>query len=246
MNIGKNKYKMHNNFLKQDEIEELYNKFVKVNHTDEYKHRYEPLPLHKNNKKWRWEDKDFPRVISLLEFERYIQKYNFQINKLLVFDGENDPEVEYLNNRYKQILDIKFTNNSQKYDLHNLQINHRDFDFVLLNQTLEHIYDPFLCLTNIKKYMSKDGLLYINVPICNVPHSDPLHFYTGYTLMGLLSICKLCDFEILEAGQWGNEEYLTKLWTRDPGWSDFRQLKNPGLNQIENPVIAWCLIKNKG
>jgi hypothetical protein len=62
-------------------IQELYKKFVAVNYTDEYRDRYVNLPLHKNNRKWRWEGKDFPRIISLLEFERYIEKYNFDINK---------------------------------------------------------------------------------------------------------------------------------------------------------------------
>ena len=50
-------------------------------------------------------------------------------------------------------------------------------------------------------------------------------------------------FKPLEIGQWGNEEYLVKLWTRKPGWSDFTQLENPGLNQIQNPVITWGLFQ---
>lgn len=232
---------IHNQYLTPDEINKLYETFVKCNYNEEYKFRYHPLPLYKNNKTWKWEEKDFPRVISLLEFERYVKKYNFKINKLLIFDGEKDPELEYLN--YNQILNINYKNKPEKYDLHNLQLNHTNFDFVCLHQTLEHVYDPFLCLKNIKNYMNTNGYLYINVPSCNAPHSEPLHFYTGYTLMGLLVICKLCGFKILEAGQWGNEEYLVNLWTRNPGWSDYRQLINPGINEIQNPVIVWALIQ---
>jgi hypothetical protein len=42
-----------------------------------------------------------------------------------------------------------------------------------------------------------------------------------------------------------NLDYHLKLWTRNPGWSDYTQLNNPGLNQIENPIITWILLRKK-
>ena len=66
--------------LTKTEIEYIYNTFIAVNNTQEYYNRYINLPLEKNNKTWRWEGKDFPRIPALLEFERYILKYNFKIN----------------------------------------------------------------------------------------------------------------------------------------------------------------------
>ena len=231
--------------LSDSKIEELYEEHIKVNYTEEYKNRYHPLPVDKNNKNWKWEGKDFPRVISLLEFERYINKYNFQIDKLLLFNGQDEPETEYLKGRYKQILNINYENNPEKYNLHDLQINHDNFDFVSLNQTLEHVYNPYTCLTNIKKYMTKGGYLYINVPACNVPHSEPFHFYTGYTPMGLAALAHETGYEILEMGQWGNKEYLGRLFgiTGQRWWADYTMLENPGINEIENPVITWGLFK---
>lgn len=229
--------------LSSDKIRELYKKFVEVNYTDEYKNRYVPLPLEKNNKRWKWEGKDFPRVISLLEFESYIEKYNFQIDKLLLFNGEQDPEIEYLKGRYKSYLNVNYEDNEKKYDLHNLQLKQNNFDFCILSQTLEHVYNPSLCLKNIKKYLADDGYLYINVPACNAPHSEPFHYYIGYTPMGLAALAEENGYNIKEIGQWGNEEYLVKLWTRNPGWSEYRQLENPGINEIENPVITWALLQ---
>ena len=233
--------------LSNEQIINLYQQFVIPTTTEEYKNRYLSLPLHKNNKNWRWEDKDFPRVISLLEFEKYIEKYQFNIDKLLVFSGDKDPEIEYLNGRYRQILNIEYEKNPELYDLHNLQINkHNNFDFVCLHQILEHLYNPVLCLENIKKYMAKGGYLYINVPICNPPHSEPFHFYTGYTLMGLLCIAKTAGFKILEAGQWGNKEYFGRVFgiTGERWWVDYRMLQTSGLNDITFPVIAWTLLQN--
>tara|TARA_R100000315_G_C5200950_1_gene118158 strand:+ start:190 stop:903 length:714 start_codon:yes stop_codon:yes gene_type:complete len=236
--------------LEETDIEKIYDQHIKVNYTEEYKNRYHPLPLERNNKNWRWEGKDFPRVISLLEFERYVQKYNFQIKKLLLLNAEwhgSEPEVEYLTGRYKSVLGINYSDNPEKYDLHRLQIKHKDFDFVMLNQTLEHVYNPYTCLTNIKKHMVKDGYLYINVPACNIPHSEPFHFYTGYTPMGLAALAHETGYEILEIGQWGNKEYLGRLFgiTGERWWAEYNMLNAPGINEIENPVITWGLFKVK-
>lgn len=229
--------------LSHDRIIELYEKYIKSNYTDEYKKRYCPLPVSKNNRKWRWEGKDFPRVIALLEFERYIAKYDFQIENLLIFNGEDDPEIEYLGNRIKTLHNFDYMQDTINYDLHQLDLPREDYDFVCLHQTLEHIYNPYQCLTNIRNHMKDGGYLYINVPACNAPHSEPFHHFTGFTPMGLVAIADQAGFNILESGQWGNEEYLVKLWTRNPGWSDFTQLQNPGLNEINNPVITWVLLQ---
>jgi len=229
--------------LSHSKIQELYDTYVKINFTDEYKNRYIPLPVHKNNKNWKWQGKDFPRVISLLEFERYIEKYNFQINDLLIFNGPDDPELEYLQGRIKKIYNVNYDDNPIKCDLHSLDLPKKDFDFVCLHQTLEHVYNPAQCLQNIKEHMKDGAYLYTNVPACNAPHSEPYHYFMGYTPMGLAALAEQIGFKILEIGQWGNEEYLVKLWTRRPGWSDFTQLQNPGLNQIQNPVITWALLQ---
>lgn len=224
-----------------NEIHALWDKYIEVNNTPEYLNRYIPLPVYKNNKFWKWEGKDFPRVISLLEFERFVEKYNFDIDKLLVFNNTTDPEIEYL--RFKQMHVADYDKNPVQADLHQLDLPYKDYDFVCLHQTLEHIYNPHQCLHNVKDHMRKDGYLYINVPACNAPHSEPFHYFMGYTPMGLATICASVGFKLLEVGQWGNEEYLVKLWTRQPGWSEYRQLQNPGLNQFQNPVITWALVQ---
>ena len=229
--------------INHDKIQELYAKYVSVNYNEEYKKRYENLPLNKNNKNWKWEGKDFPRVISLLEFERYIEKYKFKINDLLIFNYDSDPELEYLDGKVKNIHKVNYDEDPINCDLHALNLPKKDYDFVCLHQTLEHVYNPHQCLNNIKSHMSDGGYLYINVPACNAPHSEPYHYYTGFTPMGLVAIAYQLGFEILEVGQWGNVEYHINLWTRNPGWSDYTQLSNPGINEIENPIITWILLK---
>ena len=198
-------------------VNEIYEKFVKVNYTEEYKNRYVPLPLHLNNQKWKWENKDFPRVIALLEFKRYIEKYNFNFDKVLSFNGQVDPEYQYL--KFKSSKNYEYEDDKVNNDLHNLNLDETDFDFVMLNQTFEHLYDPVSVAKSIYAHLRDGGVFYCNVPANNKPHSTPYHYYTGITPVGLGVILRLAGFKILEIGQWGNRKCLHNLFYKR-GWAD--------------------------
>ena len=87
---------MSRNILSIKEIYEIYNNFVAINYTEEYTHRYANLPLEKNNKNWKWEGKDFPRVVAVLEFEKFITENSLSFDKALCITGMDDPEYEYV------------------------------------------------------------------------------------------------------------------------------------------------------
>jgi SAM-dependent methyltransferase len=223
--------------MKIEEVYEIYQNFVKINYTEEYKNRYNTLPLNFNNKKWKWEGKDFPRVIALLEFKNYMEKYNFLFDDVLSFNGSSDPEYEYL--KYNKISNYNYEDNKINNDLHNLNLDKKDFDFAMINQTIEHLYDPLRVIENIYSHLKKDGIFYANVPSNNIPHSTPEHYYTGITPVGLGVIVKNAGFKILEIGQWGNKDYLNILFNN--GWSDYT--KSNGYNDINCPIITWILAK---
>ena len=226
--------------LNREEINDIYHKHVKINYTQEYINRYNPLPLEYNNKNWKWENKDVPRIPALLEFRRYSEKYNFNFKKVLSFNGQTDPEYEYL--KYDYMYNCYYEDNSEKYDLHNLQLDQNDFDFVMLNQTIEHLYNPFLCIDNLYKYLKTGGYLYANVPSNNIPHSTPEHYYTGITPVGLGVMMKSSGFEILEIGQWGNKNYLNYIFKMN-NWGDINYSSNPCINDLDCPLITWILVK---
>lgn len=221
-------------------VNEIYKKFVRVNDTPEYRNRYVPLPLHLNNQKWKWEKKDFPRVIALLEFKRYMEKYNFNFDKILSFNGQEDPEYQYIS--FKDSVNINYTDDIVNNDLHRLNLSETDFDFVMLNQTFEHLYDPISVAKSLYTHLKDGGIFYCNVPSNNRPHSTPYHYYTGFTPVGLGVIMKLAGFEILEIGQWGNRQYLNNLFRS--GWTDYRL--NNSVNEINCPVITWILAVKRG
>ena len=225
--------------LTESEIEHIYKHLVAVNSGSEYANRYSKLPLSQNNRKWKWEGKDFPRIISLLEFAGMVNRHHLSAKNLLTFTTDDDPELEYLS--YENHYNFNYGDDIPNYDLHTLKIPQHNYDFVMLNQTLEHLYNPFLCLDNVFSCLSPGAFAYVNVPTINIPHSTPYHFYTGYTPTGLGCVFQSCGFEILEIGQWGNKEYIDKLF-KTQGWPDYRALKSYQ-NDFNNPVICWILAR---
>jgi hypothetical protein len=211
-------------FLSKQDIIEMNKQYVEVNYTETYRNKYVPLPSKLDNLDWKWKGKAFPRVISLLEFREYMIEYNKIFDCVVSFSGGNDPEYLYLN--YKKCCNYNYEEN-EEYDLHIIDLDKRDFDFVLLNQVLEHLYNPIQALKNIYNHMQIGGMLYVNVPVNEVLHSLPFQFYTGYTPIGLGTVIKLAGFDILKIGQWGNKMYLKKTW--DNMWPDYTYSDTSGI-----------------
>lgn len=225
--------------LSSNEIRYLYATYLDRCHNSGLFNKYDNFPYERNKHEWwNWLGKDFPRVISLLEFEEYAEKYGFNPHKLMTINGKNDPENLYIKSDEK--VDIEYSSNPVAYDLHTMSLPSKDFDFILLNQTVEHLYNPHVCFKTLNNHLNLGGLLYVNVPSINIPHDTPYHHYTGITPMGLICLFSDNGFEILEAGQWGNEEYVTKLFS-SKNWPDYTMLKDPGKNEINCPVITWVL-----
>jgi SAM-dependent methyltransferase len=225
-----------------DQVMEIYEKHVLINNTDEYRNRYVPLPLHMNNKNWKWESKDFPRVISLLEFNRFISVNNLFFKKALCINGSDDPENEYIN--CEQKIMVNYGDDTVNHDLHQLTIQETDFDFIMLNQTIEHLYNPLQCLENLYGYMKPGGIIYASVPVLNGPHDVPYYYYTGMQPVGLGVLMKLAGFEIISIGQWGNLEYINILFGV-PWWADYQMMKNPGLNEFNRAVTTWIFARKE-
>lgn len=227
-------------FLKKEDIDDIYQKFVVPKQTEEYRNRYKNLPLELNNKKWKWEGKDFPRVISLLEFEKFLKSMgNPNFENVLSFNGTEDPEYEYLN--YTNLINYNYLENTFKYDLHNLELEKKDFDFFMSNQTLEHLYDPCLVVRKIFDHIKPNGIVYMNLPAMNMPHSTPYHYYAGFTPVGLGCIFKQAGFEILDIGFWGNSQYYDYTLMKNI-WPDYRQLSNY-TTEKDKEAITWIFAK---
>ena len=238
--------------LSDSDVQRIYDTYVSSNIIPSNK--YVPLPMEKNNKQWSWDCADFPRIIALLEFEEYVTSNKLHFEKVLAFNSignHGDPEYGYLS--YDEKVNINYESNPELYDLHNLQLEDTDYDFCMINQTLEHVYDPVKCLKNIHKHLRLGGVFYCNVPVVNIPHSTPHHHYTGYTPTGLGCVVEAAGFEIMSIGTWGNREYTLDLFGGRPrsgknpiiDWPTLQTMsfEDPGLNEEDYPVITWIFAR---
>lgn len=205
--------------------------------SDDYFKKWELITIHDQpeNLKWRWIGKDYPRVPCLLEFESYVKKYNLHAKTIL--SENDDPEIEFL--PHDELYLIPYTPDLN--DLHSLKLPRDNFDFVLLGQTLEHLYDPLRCLTNLYAHMAPGGYLFTNVPTFNVPHVTPIHFQHIFP-DGLSLLMYRAGFEIIEIGQWGNRDYA-RMMVNGHTWPDINAMQKPIVNDRGFPVNTWSLVR---
>jgi len=223
--------------LREKDIKEIYKKFILSKNNPNYLNRYKKLPKNPN-KKWNWVGKDIPRIFAVLEFKKFIDDNNLYFDKILSLNGGKDPEYEHL--RYNKKVNYNYKDNKIKYDLHTLDLPQKDFDFFMSNQTLEHVYDPVKVAKNIFNHLKKNGIVYMNLPAINIPHTTPFHYFTGITPVGLGCIFKSAGFKILDIGFWGNDTYHNYIFNRynPPKWPDIKKITNYA-SHIERPVITW-------
>jgi len=220
----------------QEEIEKIYIEKVKL--PNSYFNKYIPFPsCPVKCFNYNWSYHDFPRNCCILDFIEWNKKYNFNISKL-GYTSEGDPELEFIKYSQKTLLPFP------KYDLHLISNSFIDeFDFFLFNQTLEHLYNPFEAVKQIYKIIKPGGYVFTSVPTINIPHMTPFHF-NGFTPMGLAMLFKSANFEILEIGQWGNFDYINKMW-KTHEWPGYNELNKNNIiaNEEKNVCQCWILAK---
>jgi SAM-dependent methyltransferase len=220
----------------EEEIHNTYNKFVNKN--KDYLNKFSPFPFHLNKNKWKWEGKDFPRIPCVLDFQDWIIKHNITFFDSVLSTCINDPELEFLS--YNKITYLPY--DKKNGDFHTLDLNQK-FDFVIFNQTIEHLYNPFLSMKNLYNHLNDGGFLFTSLPTINIPHMVPFHF-NGFTPIGLCMLMKSVGFEIVELGFWGNFNYISQLF-QNHTWPSYEDLliDNNISNEPKNTVQCWILVQ---
>ena len=120
-----------------NDIGALYNTKVKL--PDSYFKKYEFVP-DCPVKAWNysWANNDFPRVWTILDFKEWINKHNIKPESL-AYTCSSDLELEFITSTKKTLLEYP------PNDLHLLS-DKEQYDFFLFNQTIEHLYNPFLAV----------------------------------------------------------------------------------------------------
>jgi SAM-dependent methyltransferase len=194
-----------------------------------------------SNEKVKWFNRDFPRLASLFDFKDWIVKYNISTGDKLLSTFIDDCELEYIN--YNKLYVADYSKDS-RFDIHTMVLSETNFDFIIFNQTLEHLYNPFMAMENLYKHLNPGGYLYTTVPTINIPHMQPFHFW-GITPIGLCMLCKSVGFNILECGYWGNLEYIKYIFSNN-NWPTTDDVLNDN-KMIDNNMVCqaqtWVLIQ---
>jgi hypothetical protein len=216
--------------------EELNNIYIQqVKKDKSYFNKYNsmpPCPV----KRWyyNWKGRDMPRNFAILDFIEWTKKHNINTGNNLGVSCITDPELEFIEYKNKTVIEYPPHDLHIYYDKYKLE-----FDFFIFNQTIEHLYNPFMVLKNIYNYIKPGGYIYTSVPTINIPHMTPIH-YNGYNPMGLALLFLSTGFEIIEIGQWGNYDYINKLF-RNHSWPDVTQVSYT--NEERNVAQCWILAK---
>lgn len=83
------------------------------------------------------------------------------------------------------------------YDGHKFPLQNGEFDAVLCNQVLEHVFNPNDFLLEIHRVLTPGGKLLLTVPFVWDEHEQPFD-YARYSSYGLMSLLKKGGFNIIE------------------------------------------------
>jgi hypothetical protein len=219
-----------------EEIDNIYNKhiiksktyFEKFSKIDKY------LSVHELE---QYKNIDPPRLASILDFKEWIFKHSISKGDKLLYTCESDPEISYIN--YKQKTYLSYP----PYDLHTFNIKEKNHDFIIFNQTIEHLYNPFIAMQNLYDHMNRGAFLYTTVPTINIPHMTPIHFW-GVTPIGLCLLAISVGLEIIECGYWGSQKYLDHIFHNNswPGYQNISTNYNLEYNSVCQ-AQTWILAK---
>jgi SAM-dependent methyltransferase len=138
---------------------------------------------------------DAPRAFIVSDFCDMAKKYGFDKKKnnhrRILVTNPVDAELRCMG-RPSEVVHFEYNPDTQEGDLH-APFTLGKVDFILLSQTLEHLFSPILVLCNLYDALHVGGYLFVSVPSINKRHSgsvnDPngVFHFTHYTPAGLMA-----------------------------------------------------------
>jgi SAM-dependent methyltransferase len=180
----------------------------------------------------------YPSVVRLSWFYKWLkQNKKFFFSNICVAGG-NRSELELKILKYNKIFELD-TSFKKKFDLNKIIQIREKFDLVLSNQVLEHLYNPFNYIKNLKKILKKNGYIFISVPLVNNVHGEEYGFYTsGYHINFLIELAKKFNLKVINYGQFGSAKCMT--YTMLGHWLNYNQLKRGVKTRLDiiSPILT--------
>lgn len=171
---------------------------------------------------------DYPRLAILATFAEYAREVPelATVGKLTVLSFSAGVELAFLRPR---IVEECFYERSSTCDQHTLvrgSLHHAPFDFMLVSQTLEHLYDPPLALAQIAALLAPGGMVFFSVPAWNIEHMLPSH-QQGLHPCGLLALVRGAGLEAVKLGWYGSEAYSHAVAQPGGSWPSGASMHAP-------------------
>ncbi|MHB0978196.1 MAG: methyltransferase domain-containing protein [Minisyncoccota bacterium] len=110
-----------------------------------------------------------------------------------------------------------------------------EFDTVISTQVLEHVEKPWVMINQIGRILKPGGICIITAPFIVPYHADP-HDFFRYTEMGLTSMFKNENFEIVESGTYGRTFGVLSEMIH---FSLFSPYEAFGKKRVSRRIVAW-------
>lgn len=154
-------------------------------------------------------------------------------------------ELDEINRNYCKKIDIDTCKDIKLID--------KQFDKIFMFHVLEHIKDPIMYLKELKKYLKKDGMLFIEVPnledpllsIYNIQEYRDFYYqiahlwyFNNRSLEFILNKCGF-DFDFINIQRYDLTNHLNWLKNKTPGGNkEYREIFNSDLIESYNDNLV--------
>jgi len=104
--------------------------------------------------------------------------------------------TEYIGLEIESTIHKDYTRADVFYKGDKFPFSDEEFDSVVTNQVLEHIFEPYIFLSEINRILKKEGVLLLTVPFSWDEHEQPFD-YARYSSFGVKHLLSKNGFEII-------------------------------------------------
>ena len=189
--------------------------------------------------KERLEDNQFARYAMYLDLSDFIRKTidlpGFKDPAIIEFGGSNGIIKLMFRNHVYEIAD-----NYPKIDIQDLSgFNSDQYDFVILDQVLEHVSDPVKAMREVYRILKKGGRLIVTTPFLVKIHYVPTDYWR-FSRDGLRQL--LSEYSDVVVKSWGNKEVVLNH-IKTGSWPSVKEARELGIFDLENdedlPHVVW-------
>jgi SAM-dependent methyltransferase len=155
--------------------------------------------------------------------------------RMVEFGGSNTLIKSFFNHPGYEIAP-----NYPNVDLRDLkEFSDNTYNFIILDQVLEHVEDPIKALQEIHRVLKKNGWLICTTPFLIHIHNYPSDYWR-FTREGMKKLLE--NFSTAEVKSWGNRK--TAIYhLQCEGWPTTKEIREQGYFDLTNeenyPYVVW-------